>query len=171
VTSSVYEVTVGERTIRVELRRGEDGLYARVDEGAEQSVRLDHVGGVLWTLTVGHRRAEVLASRGRDGVQVAIEGLSYTAEVVDDLHARLAGVAAGGAAQHGRRELKSPMPGLVVRVLHAQGDAVEAGQPLVVLQAMKMENELSLPRGGTIASVAVEAGQTVEQGQVLVVVE
>jgi len=51
------------------------------------------------------------------------------------------------------------------------GDVVEAGQPLVVLQAMKMENELSLPRGGTIKSVAAEPGQSVEQGQVLVVLE
>ena len=50
-------------------------------------------------------------------------------------------------------------------------DAIEAGQPLSVLQAMKMENELSLPRGGTVTSLAAEPGQTVEQGQVLVVVE
>jgi biotin carboxyl carrier protein len=56
-------------------------------------------------------------------------------------------------------------------VLCQAGDAVEAGQPLVVLQAMKMENELSLPRGGTIKSIGVEPGQSVEQGQVLVVVE
>jgi biotin carboxyl carrier protein len=63
------------------------------------------------------------------------------------------------------------MPGLVVRVLCAAGDAVEAGQPLVVLQAMKMENELSLPRGGHVSTVSTAPGQTVEQGQVLVVVE
>jgi glutaconyl-CoA decarboxylase len=63
------------------------------------------------------------------------------------------------------------MPGLVVRVLCTVGEEVEASQPLVVLQAMKMENELSLPRGGTVTAVSTEAGQTVEQGQVLVVVE
>jgi biotin carboxyl carrier protein len=51
------------------------------------------------------------------------------------------------------------------------GDTIEPGQPLAVLQAMKMENELSLPRGGTVTSIGAEAGQTVEQGQVLVVVE
>jgi biotin carboxyl carrier protein len=63
------------------------------------------------------------------------------------------------------------MPGLLVRLLCEPGDSVEAGQPLAVLQAMKMENELSLPRGGTVAAVQAKAGQTVEQGQVLVVVE
>ena len=63
------------------------------------------------------------------------------------------------------------MPGLLVRLLCAVGDEVASGQPLAVLQAMKMENELSLPRGGRVAEVRALAGQTVEQGQVLVVVE
>jgi biotin carboxyl carrier protein len=58
-----------------------------------------------------------------------------------------------------------------VKVLCAVGDTVEAGQPLAVLQAMKMENELSLPRGGTVATLNAEPGHTVEQGQVLLVVE
>jgi biotin carboxyl carrier protein len=70
-----------------------------------------------------------------------------------------------------RRELKAPMPGLVVKVLCEPGQHVEPGQALVVLQAMKMENELSLPRGGTVTSVSAEPGRTVDQGAVLVVVE
>ena len=64
-----------------------------------------------------------------------------------------------------------PMPGLLVRVLCQPGDTVEPGQPLVVLQAMKMENELSLPRGGTVKSIGVAPGQSIEQGQVLLIVE
>ena len=63
------------------------------------------------------------------------------------------------------------MPGLLVKVLCQVGDTIEAGQPLAVLQAMKMENELSLPRGGSVTRIDAESGQTVEQGQVLVVVE
>jgi propionyl-CoA carboxylase alpha chain len=63
------------------------------------------------------------------------------------------------------------MPGLLVKILCQVGDTIEPGQPLAVLQAMKMENELSLPRGGTVTSIGAAAGQTVEQGQVLVVVE
>jgi biotin carboxyl carrier protein len=63
------------------------------------------------------------------------------------------------------------MPGLLVKVLCQVGDTIEAGQPLVVLQAMKMENELSLPRGGQVTAINADAGQTVEQGQVLVLVE
>ena len=97
--------------------------------------------------------------------------MDYGAQVVDEARARLASVAGGRAAGHARRELKAPMPGLLVRLLCQPGDVVEAGQPLAVLQAMKMENELSLPRGGTVTSTHAEAGQTVEQGQVLLVIE
>jgi biotin carboxyl carrier protein len=63
------------------------------------------------------------------------------------------------------------MPGLVVRVNVEPGRAVTAGESLVVLQAMKMENELASPRDGTVKAVAVEPGQAVEQGQVLVELE
>jgi biotin carboxyl carrier protein len=97
--------------------------------------------------------------------------LGYRAEVVDEAHARLARVVGGAGAQNQRRELKAPMPGLVVKVLCEPGQQVKPGQALVVLQAMKMENELSLPRAGTIKQVSAEPGQTVDQGQVLVVVE
>ena len=168
-----YQVTIGERTLKVDLRREGDKTFARVDDGAEQVVRLDSLRGTLRALTLGERRIELLAA-GEDRqheVQLAIGGLEYRAEVVDAAHARLAQVAGGGAAQHQRRELKAPMPGLVVKVLCEPGQQVEAGQALVVLQAMKMENELSLPRGGTVSQVAAQAGQTVDQGAVLVVVE
>jgi biotin carboxyl carrier protein len=63
------------------------------------------------------------------------------------------------------------MPGLVVKVLCEPGQQVEAGQALVVLQAMKMENELSLARAGTVKEVPAQPGQTVDQGAILVVVE
>jgi biotin carboxyl carrier protein len=169
-----YQVTIGERTVRVELRRAGEVVYARIDDQPrEQAVRLDTLHGALRALVLDdERRTELLAAwTGPDAVELALAGLDYRAQVVDEAHARLAQVAGGQGSQHARRELKAPMPGLVVKVVCQPGEAVEAGQPLVVLQAMKMENELSLPRGGTVATVAVEPGQTVEQGQVLVVVE
>jgi len=98
-----------------------------------------------------------------------MQGMQYAADVIDEAHARLASVAGGRAASHAHVELKAPMPGLLVRLLCAVGDEVAPGQPLAVLQAMKMENELSLARGGTVSAINAEAGTTVEQGQVLVV--
>ncbi len=163
----LYQVTIGERMLRVRLRREGNSVFASVDDEPEQAVQLSAVRGVLQSLTLGARRYEVMAGRSLDSVDVAIAGVSYHAEVMDETHARLAMLTAARGGSHGRRDLKAPMPGLVVKVLVEPGEEVAAGQPLVVLQAMKMENELSLPRGGTVSTIGVTAGQTVEAGHVL----
>jgi biotin carboxyl carrier protein len=78
---------------------------------------------------------------------------------------------AGGTAAAGDQRIAAPMPGRVVRVLVKPGDEVAARQGLVVVEAMKMENELAAPRAGRIKEVAVAEGQSVETGRLLVVVE
>jgi propionyl-CoA carboxylase alpha chain len=171
MATTTYYVTLGDRVLRVQLRTAGEHVFARVDDGPEQPAQLDTVHGVLRSFLLGARQRELLAAATDDGVWLAIGGFEYHAEVLDDTHARLASVAGGRAASHVRRELKAPMPGLLVKVLCSPGDQIEAGQPLAVLQAMKMENELSLPRGGTVIAVTAQAGQTVEQGQVLFTVE
>lgn len=168
--ATTYQVSIGERTLKVTLRREGDTLYARIGRGAEMPVRLEAAEGTLTTLVAGDRRVELLVQRTADATLIALNGVQFQADVVDEARARLANVA--GAAHGGAKlQLKAPMPGLVVKVLCQPGDTVTKGQPLVVLQAMKMENELSLPGDGTITSVHVQAGQTVEQNAVLVTVE
>ena len=75
------------------------------------------------------------------------------------------------AGGEGLYRLKAPMPGKVTRILVAPGDAVEAQQPLVVVEAMKMENELTAARAGTVTDVVVSEGASVETGRLLVVIE
>ena len=163
----LYQVTIGERVLKVRVRRERNATYASIDDGPEQLVELASVRGVLRALTIGERRREVMAARTAEGADVVLDGVPFRTEVMDETHARLASVTAARGGSHGRRDLKAPMPGLVVKVLVSAGDEVSPGQPIVVLQAMKMENELSVPRGGTVSSVGVAAGQTVEAGQVL----
>jgi biotin carboxyl carrier protein len=171
MAGTLYQVTLGDRVLRVQLRREGSRTFVKVDDGPEQPVQLHQVRGPLRSLVRGERRLELLAVVDDDAVRLAIGGLEYRAEVLDDAHARLASVAGSRAAGHARRELKAPMPGLLVKILCQVGDTIEPGQPLAVLQAMKMENELSLARGGTVTKIVAEPGQIVEQGQVLVVVE
>lgn len=170
---STYRVTLGERVLAVEVARAGDGYVVRVDGGPERRIGLQSMHGVLQALEVDEVRSEVMARVGGEGEStvVTLAGLEYRAEVVDEARARLASLTGRGGATHARRELKAPMPGLLVKVLVEVGATVEAGQPLAVLQAMKMENELSLPRGGTVTSVSVEPGQTVDQGQTLLTLE
>ncbi len=77
----------------------------------------------------------------------------------------------GAGGDSGAARLTAPMPGKVVRVLVAPGEEVEARQPLVVVEAMKMENELSAPRAGTVTGVEVSEGMSVEAGRLLATIE
>ena len=77
----------------------------------------------------------------------------------------------GTASRGGQATLKAPMPGKVVRILVAEGDIVEAGQGLVVVEAMKMQNEMKAPRAGVVKSIKAREGATVTAGEALMVIE
>lgn len=104
-----------------------------------------------------------------DGAEVLIDGERYSFAVDDPRSLRKRGDSAG---EHGGvRAIKAPMPGRVVRVLVQAGDVVTADQGLIVIEAMKMQNELRSPKAGTVMRVAVSEGQSVQAGGVLIVVE
>jgi biotin carboxyl carrier protein len=111
-------------------------------------------------------------ARGRTGVEVVLAGWRFEFEVEDaDLHdlRERATAAREAGAHHGPTDVRAIIPGRVVSVAVAVGDEVEAGQRLLSVEAMKMENELRAPRAGTIDRVAVGSGQTVELGDTLIV--
>ncbi|MCY4030064.1 MAG: acetyl-CoA carboxylase biotin carboxyl carrier protein subunit [Acidobacteria bacterium] len=84
---------------------------------------------------------------------------------------RAAGADGGAAGADGEERVTAPMPGKVVRILVAPGDEVAARQPMIVVEAMKMENEMSASRAGTVKEIRVEEGTSVDAGRVLAVVE
>jgi biotin carboxyl carrier protein len=100
--------------------------------------------------------------------EVSVNGRALRMEVFDPRDLRASGK---GAANHGRQEIAAPMPGKVVRVLVAVGDAVTEGQGVVVVEAMKMQNEMKSPKAGTVVEVKTRADATVAAGEVLVVIE
>lgn len=102
-----------------------------------------------------------------DGASVVVDGVTYPLNVTD---VRSAGGAAG-AGPRGGGEIKPPMPGKVVAIKVKAGDKVEAGQTLLVLEAMKMQNELGATGAGTVKDVKVAVGQNVETKDVLIVIE
>jgi len=110
-------------------------------------------------LAPGHVPGELLVSLQGRTIAVAVNGrrTGHAADV--------------GAHRHGEISIVAPMPGRVVRVLAAAGDEVAARQPVVVVEAMKMENELRAPRAGKVKDVPVTAGMSVEAGRVLAVIE
>ena len=146
-------VRVDGQAVDIEVREAEPGVWI-LRRGAEQTIaQVDGRGGKL---------AVEIRRPGRDAVVVA-------AEVSDARRTTIAAPAraAGGAAPI---TVRSPIPGRLIKLLVKAGDTVAAGQTLVVLEAMKMENELGAPRAGRIAEVRCSEGAAVEAGQDLITV-
>lgn len=125
-------------------------------------------GTPIRSLLLDQRSIPFAAHRGeKEGRwELAIRGRRLAAAVVDE-RTRAIREMTGTAEESVQMTVAAPMPGLVVRVEVEVGQAVTAGQGLVIVEAMKMENELKAPANGVIASIAVEAGQTVEKGAIL----
>jgi biotin carboxyl carrier protein len=148
-----YRVTVDGRPHTVDaVRIGEFGLSLLVDGDAAVS-----------------REVSVAPAGARGTLFIGMEGRTIAAAV----NARRTGRASidAGGDSHGEQAIVAPMPGRVVRVLVGTGDAVSARQGVVVVEAMKMENELRSPKAGRVKDVSVSPGMSVEAGRVLIVVE
>jgi acetyl/propionyl-CoA carboxylase alpha subunit len=156
------------RKIDVSARRL-DGAWEVTVEGVPHVVEMLPVHTGLDALFWPDGRNFAVASQrlGRDHWRVSLAQLQFEVRLRGPLE-RVAGAAAAHAGPH---EVRAPIPGRVVSIAVHAGDEVKAGQALVVLEAMKMENQICAEGPGRVERVAVEPGTTVERGQVLVVVE
>jgi biotin carboxyl carrier protein len=146
---------------------------ARLLQGDPPRARLEASDGVHDILLVDLPDAGQAAA-GVRRFEVVVDGWQFDVDVESEHRARLrqrASSARGDGARGGPVELRAIIPGRVVSVDVAEGDAVDAGGRLLVVEAMKMQNELRSPRSGTVGRVAVGPGQTVELGDLLLVVE
>ncbi len=162
-----YRVTVGGRTFEVELHLEPGSVTvdgkphrARLRPVSGTPLRILELDGVIRTLPMVHT--------GPGAWLIQDAGERHEVEVVDERTAHIRSLAGAAPTTAGPKPLKAPMPGLVVRVVVEPGQAVTAGGSLVVLEAMKMENDLKAPGAAVVEQVLVAAGQTVEKGTVLV---
>lgn len=174
--SERFVVEVGEQSLDVELVPAEDGtLRATVGDTTFSVVRApDGSWNVRHALAEGGTTQErVWLDRGPGRpTYAAASGDTTPVHVMTAGEAALQAAldeAAGGAGGGGA--VKAPMPGRVVKALVAEGDSVEAGQPVIIVEAMKMENEVAAPGAGVVRRIAVSAGDTVDAGAVLVELE
>ena len=157
-----------ERIVEID----DEGGTTRVD-GVEMAIEIVRADGGLYVLRRGNEQTIAQVDGGGAKVVVSVrragaDPVLVSAEVSDARRARIAVPARPGAEAAAPVRVRSPIPGRVVKVLVKAGDRVTAGQTLVVLEAMKMENELAAPRAGTISEVRCAEGSAVEAGQDLV---
>ena len=164
-----YIVQVNDRLVEVEL----DGDGVKVD-GARVDAHVTEVEGTpVRLVTIGTQVHRVLARRhpGKGRYTLSLDGHRYEVEALDERTRTIRELTSAAAGPAGPAPLVAPMPGLVVRVLVEPGVQVAPGQGLVVVEAMKMENELRASAPATVKAVLVQPGQAVEKGAVLVEME
>lgn len=160
VGGRVLEVVIDGEDVTIDGRRVSASIEA-VPDTPELRLRID---GTVHRLAVDGRRPE-------EGWRIIDQGTVHDVEAIDERTQHIRSLTGTAATSSGGAVVKAPMPGLVVRVLVGEGDPVEKGDALVVLEAMKMENELRAPAAGVVVGLKVAPGQVVEKGQVLVELE
>ena len=160
-----YVVLLDGQTIEVEV----EGDRVTVD-GQSHSATLGLIPGtpLRHLLIDGRPMALAVQAIGRGRWALSPMGERWEMEVLDERTRHIRSLAAGADQRRAAKVLKAPMPGLVIRVQVEPGQRVEAGTALVVLEAMKMENELKAAAPGVVKTLRVTAGEAVEKGQVLV---
>lgn len=170
-----YEVEIGGRVRQVTLQRAHGRFMATVD-GRERTVDAARVDAHTWSLlieqeggqSVSSHEVSIIPGPVSDRFTVQVGSVPLTVSL--NGRRRWGRQGEGGQPGSGPQRIVAPMSGKVVRVLVQPGEAVHARQPLVVIEAMKMENELHATHDGTVADVKVRDGQSVDAGTLLVVI-
>lgn len=168
-----------EHEIEVDNLGADDGVYnMRIDGGDVHKVDAQALKSNIVSSIIDNHSYDIDVERvgdkkdtldGRHAIRV--RGRVVNLEILDERRKKMKEAQASRFAVGGTAEIKSPMPGKIINFLVAPGDAVEEGQGIVVVEAMKMENELRAPKAGVVARLHGKSGEAVESGTVLAVIE
>ncbi len=162
-----YDIAIDGKSHRLDLNRV-DGRWSCLLDGREVEVDAVLARPDVLSLRIGNQAYEVKCERVAGETHLWVGSARFAAEVRDprSLRGRVR-----AADDHGPKKLTAPMPGKIVRVLVTEGVSIEAGAGVLVVEAMKMQNELKSPKKGTIQKILVSEGAAVNAGDVLAIVE
>jgi biotin carboxyl carrier protein len=162
-----YDIAIDGKHYRLELTRVEARWSCRLD-GRDVEVDAVLARPDVLSLRIGNHAYEVKCERVAGEMHLWVGAARFAAEVRDprSLRGRVRAV-----DDQGPKKLTAPMPGKIVRVLVSQGTEIEAGAGVLVVEAMKMQNEIKSPKKGTIQKILVSEGAAVNAGDVLAIVE
>jgi biotin carboxyl carrier protein len=157
-------VIVDGREVRLEWKQDGETCRFRLESEEEKVADIREVGPGVYSILLGGRSYQAVM----DGNSVTLDGRSFCVEVFDP---RRWSRGRNHQETEGRQNIIASMPGKVIRVLVSVGDEVEAGQGLIVVEAMKMQNEMKALRAGRVVTVTAVAGATVNAGDILAAIE
>jgi biotin carboxyl carrier protein len=162
-----YEADIDGRQVSVELDERDGRISAKIGE-RDYDLELAHPEESVYLIfDQDHIYETRVWNEGTSALRVQLRDRIFTVNIIDRKHRR----ATADHSSEGRQQLTAPMPGKVVRVLLEPGDEVAAGQGIVVVEAMKMQNEIKSPKAGRVIEIRVTEGATVTANQMLAIVE
>ena len=161
-----YLTIINDKQYEVEVQKDGSVLV----NGEPREVDFLALGPSLYSVIRDDKSHEVVIESNEGMIDVLMQGKMYSGKVLDE-RAQLMATRGGGVLDDtGEVSIRAPMPGLVVSVPVQEGDEVQEGQTVVILESMKMQNELKTPRDGVVQRISCEEGQSVEQKRVLVTI-
>ncbi len=161
-----YIIKIEDREFKGEIKKS-GNIFNIMLDGKEIPVEIANFDSQRLTLIIENRPYEIFLDGNN---QLTINGESYSFEIIDEQVARIL----KSAPESGHKKetiISAPMPGLVIEVEVNEGDVVKKGQGLLIIEAMKMQNEFKSPRDGIVKKIMVQKGQTVNSRDALVVIE
>ena len=163
------QAKIGDDIANIEIRKDGEKVFARVDD-REYELEASEVEPAVYLLKFIGRVYEVYVSSEKGSeIEVNVKGKTFNVEIIDPKKLRSSRSDHGHG--DGRAEIKTAMPGKVVRILVQPNETVEKGEGVIVVEAMKMQNEMKAPKDGIVKDIRVSEGSTVEAGEVLVIIE
>lgn len=166
-----YSALVGTNRYKISLSEKGGKLQLKLNDQPFEIEELRIGSGNIVKLTTAGRSYEIFVEKNRDDYHCWLNSRLLKCVVVDEKSARYAGMAGRGEASRKGYLLTAPMPGLILKIEVESGQKVEKGQGLVIMEAMKMENELRSAHSGIVKEIKVSTGQAVNKNQVLLTIE
>jgi biotin carboxyl carrier protein len=163
-----YSAIVQGQRLEIELKRIESGRIEAEIDGRSYKLQGKRVEPGIYWFNWNHQSLEIGVTESAGGYAISLSGERIDVEIVD------ARTALRRAAQHGHTgaaQIRAPMPGIVVKLLVAEGAEVRANQGILVVEAMKMQNEIQSPKKGVVRKLEVAEGAAVTSGDLLATVE
>jgi len=167
-----YSAQVGSNRFRIEVKEnGSGGLELKLDNRPIIIDKYEFEANKSLKLTIGGHTAEIVVEKNQEDYQCWLNSRLIKCEIMDEKSARYGSLAGGEQGSRKGHLLVAPMPGLILKVEVEVGQKVDRGQGLVIMEAMKMENELRSAHGGIVKEIKVKPGQTVDKNQPLILFE
>ena len=157
-----FEINAGDQALQVEFQKGDDQLSILLGEQQYRFEALEVQKGVYSILL--NNRSFVVGVCPSTSQRINVNGTPIEVKLLDPVHLHLRELGWDAMSDTKAGVVQAQIPGLITRIFHQVGDTVEEGEPLFLMEAMKMENEIKAPVGGTIERISASEGQTVEKG-------